>query len=551
MVSEIKLLEAEWTYNGEDLNNYMKQLAIKNPNITGITLDLSNSKFNTQTSYYSIKIPNNIVEFTLIGKNTDNTINYIYASLVAEGGGETYFNCKVINLGLSANNPDNDTNGVFIDIASDILQNKSTEKGNTLQFSGNNSIVASRTGNYPEAKLNAAIHIGEGQRLSIYFEDDNTKLECIGFVSNYDSAAGIGGNSNESAGNIIMYTAGTINISGGYRGAGIGGGSNGSGGKIQINGIGIVTVTGGINAAGIGGGFYGASGNITINTFANMQVIGGNGAAGIGSGYNGAVESIVIDAMNILDVQGGDGGAGIGSGSEGSPGFIKINVGWQLIATGGINASGIGGGFNVSGGYITVSGTGELMATGGINGAGIGGGINGAVGTIEITGELDVGVKGGLNTSAIGAGYKGGVGEIKLIGSGEISCTRGEISVDDIGSGSTQIISKDRIIIYPVVILTPGVAKPLVKKVQFKKEDGTTYIGKFIVRLKGEDEFRQFISATDKLGYSWIYADNAISYISTPDGNFIARNVDLANIGDDIILYSNIKFRGINIFGKV
>lgn len=68
MVSEIKLLEAEWTYNGEDLNNYMKQLAIKNPNITGITLDLSNSKFNTQTSYYSIKIPNNIVEFTLIGK---------------------------------------------------------------------------------------------------------------------------------------------------------------------------------------------------------------------------------------------------------------------------------------------------------------------------------------------------------------------------------------------------------------------------------------------------------------------------------------------------
>ena len=516
MVSEIKLLEAEWTYNGEDLNNYMKQLAIKNPNITGITLDLSNSKFNTQTSYYSIKIPNNIVEFTLIGKNTDNTINYIYASLVAEGGGETYFNCKVINLGLSANNPDNDTNGVFIDIASDILQNKSTEKGNTLQFSGNNSIVASRTGNYPEAKINAAIHIGEGQRLSIYFEDDNTKLECIGFVSNYDSAAGIGGNSNESAGNIIMYTAGTINISGGYRGAGIGGGSNGSGGKIQINGIGIVTVTGGINAAGIGGGFYGASGNITINTFANMQVIGGNGAAGIGSG------------------------------SEGSPGFIKINVGWQLIATGGINASGIGGGFNVSGGYITVSGTGELMATGGI-----GGGINGAVGTIEITGELDVGVKGGLNTSAIGAGYKGGVGEIKLIGSGEISCTRGEISVDDIGSGSTQIISKDRIIIYPVVILTPGVAKPLVKKVQFKKEDGTTYIGKFIVRLKGEDEFRQFISATDKLGYSWIYADNAISYISTPDGNFIARNVDLANIGDDIILYSNIKFRGINIFGKV
>ncbi|WP_195988353.1 hypothetical protein [Clostridium sp. D53t1_180928_C8] len=551
MISEIKLLGTEWKYNNDDLNNYMKQLAIQDSNITGITLDLSESGFTTQTSYYRIKIPNNIMEFTLIGKNTANSINYIYASLVAEGGGETYFNCKVINLGLSANNPDNDTNGVFIDIAGNIAQNEVVEEGNTLQFSGNNSIVASKTGNYPEAKLNAAIHIGEGQRLSIYFEDDNTKLECIGFISNYASAAGIGGNSNESAGNIIMYTAGTINIRGGYRGAGIGGGSNGSGGKIKINGIGTVMVTGGINAAGIGGGFYGASGSITINTFANMQVTGGNGAAGIGSGYNGAVESIDIDAMNILDVQGGDGGAGIGSGSEGAPGFIKINVGWQLITTGGINASGIGGGFNVSGGYIGIKGSGELIANGGINGAGIGGGINGSVGTIEITGELDIGAKGGLNTSAIGAGDNGAPGEIKIIGSGEISCNRGEMSVDDIGSGNPQIISKDRVIIYPVVILTPGIAKPSVRKVQFKKEDGAVYIGKFIVKLNGVDEYRQFISSTDKLGYSWIYADNAIADISTPDGKFIVRNLDLTNPGDNIILYSNIKFRGINIFGKI
>ncbi|WP_304680975.1 hypothetical protein [uncultured Clostridium sp.] len=560
MNSEIKLLSDEWVYNGEDLNSYMKSLASNDSSITGIVLDLSNSNLSTTSDYYKIVIPNNIFEFKIIGKNTSNDINYIYASLVSEDREFDAFNCVVENLGLSAENPVTDDKGVFIDIAGKILENELLEEGNTLQFIGNNSILASRTGtNMQDATFNSAIHVGEGKKLLIYFKDDNTKLECIqheercknqitGAIEYY-GATGIGGNNGESAGNIIMYTAGNINIKGGYNSAGIGGGSEGSGGVINISGTGNITITGGSYGAGIGGGLNGNSGNIGINTYANMNVYGGEGAAGIGSGFMGTTDAIVINAMNDLTVTGGDEGAGIGSGSNGKEGLILISVGNKLKAIGGLNSAGIGGGSNVSGGNININGDGDLVSEGGINGAGIGGGLNGKSGNIEISGKVNIGAKGGINGTGIGAGANEDCGDIKIIGSGEISSTAGERSIDDIGSSNSKSDNKNRVLICNSISLTENKNKPKINKAKIKiKDSNENYVGELLVVLKQPNEVKRFTTNTDNLGNLYLYADNNIMDILTPDGKFIARNIDLSKENFEIVLESNIKYRGINIF---
>ncbi|WP_300857304.1 hypothetical protein [uncultured Clostridium sp.] len=562
MNSEIKLLSDEWVYNGEDLNSYMKNLASNDSSITGIVLDLSNSKLSTNSSYYKIVIPNNITEFKIIGKNTSSDINYIYASLVSEDRGLGGFNCKVENLGLSAENPETDDKGVFIDIAGKIFENELLEEGNTLLFIGNNSILASRTGTeMNEATFNSAIHVGEGKKLSIYFQDDNTKLKCIQNdercknpitgILEYYGASGIGGNNEESAGNIIMYTAGEIEVRGGYNSAGIGGGKNGSGGIINISGTGNITVIGGAYGAGIGGGLNGSSGNIGINTYANMKVYGGEGAAGIGSGFMGTTDVIGINAMNDLTVTGGDEGAGIGSGSNGKEGMILIKVGSKLKSIGGLNSAGIGGGYNVSGGNIEISGDGDLISEGGANGAGIGGGLNGNSGNIEISGKVNIGARGGINASAIGAGANGECEDIKIIGSGEISSNAGEINTDDIGSKDSQISNKNRVIVSSSISLTENKNKPKVNQTKIKTKNKNTnedYVGELLLVLKDKKKNKSFITNTDDLGNLYMYADNHFVDILTSDGKFVARNIDLSKENFEIVLEPNIKYRGINIF---
>lgn len=562
MNSEIKLLSDEWVYNGEDLNSYMKSLASNDSSITGIVLDLSNSGLNTDTIYYKIVIPNNIIYFKVIGKNTSDEVKNIYAALVSEGGGLGSFNCEIENLGLSATDPVDDYEGVFIDIASNISYNDLLEDGNTLKFIGNNSILASRTGaDMKEAIYNSAIHVGEGKKLSIYFEGDDTKLVChqskepcrdlkTGEVE-FFGASGIGGNNEESAGNIIMYTAGDIKVKGGYNSAGIGGGKNGSGGIINISGTGNITVIGGTYGAGIGGGLNGSSGNIGINTYANMKVYGGEGAAGIGSGFMGTTDVIGINAMNDLTVTGGDEGAGIGSGSNGKEGMILIKVGSKLKSIGGLNSAGIGGGYNVSGGNIEISGEGELISEGGANGAGIGGGLNGNSGNIEISGKVNIGARGGINASAIGAGANGECEDIKIIGSGEISSNAGEINTDDIGSKDSQISNKNRVIVSSSISLTENKNKPKVNQTKIKTKNKNTnedYVGELLLVLKDKKKNKSFITNTDDLGNLYMYADNHFVDILTSDGKFVARNIDLSKENFEIVLEPNIKYRGINIF---
>lgn len=557
---EIKLLSDEWRYNGNDLNSYMKNLVSNDSNITGIILDLSNSKLSTNSNYYKIVIPNNIIYFKIIGKNTRDYVENIYAALVSEDRGLVSFNCEVENLGLSAVDPVSGDKGVFIDIAGRISDNEPLEDGNTLRFIGNNSILASRTGtDMEEATYNSAIHVGEGKKLSIYFEGDDTKLVChqskepcrdlkTGEVE-FFGASGIGGNNGESAGNIIMYTAGDIYVEGGYNCAGIGGGSEGSGGVISISGTGNIEIVGGRYGAGIGGGLDGNSGNIGINTYANMKVYGGEGAAGIGSGFRGVTDVIGINAMNDLTVIGGEEGAGIGSGANGKEGLILINVGNKLKSTGGLNSAGIGGGYNVSGGNIEIKGDGDLISEGGLNGAGIGGGLNGNSGNIEISGKVNVGARGGINATGIGAGANGDCKDINIIGSGEISSNAGERSLDDIGSSDNQIDNKNRVLVCSSISLTEDKNKPKVNKTKVRvKNNSENYVGELLVVLKDQKKRKRFLTNTDNLGNLYMYADNNFMDILTPDGKFIARNIELSKENFEIVLEPNIKYRGINIF---
>lgn len=101
--------------------------------------------------------------------------------------------------------------------------------------------------------------------------------------------AGIGGNHNDSAGNVVI-TGGTITATGGYGAAGIGCGFNKTHlltcGNISISG-GIITATGGFGGAGIGSGmawsYDNKCGNISI-TAGTITATGGTAGAGIGGG---------------------------------------------------------------------------------------------------------------------------------------------------------------------------------------------------------------------------------------------------------------------------
>ena len=184
---------------------------------------------------------------------------------------------------------------------------------------------------------------------------DNATLTINGSVFN----AGINVTGDNS---LVIYGQnngnGALVATSGSSGAGIGGNSGESCGKLVIYG-GSVTAASSSNGAGIGGGSSGGNGGTVIINGGTVAATGNNYGAGIGGGYGG-----------------GNGGA------------VTINGG-TVTATGGSNGAGIGGGGNATnggnGGTVTING-GEVTATGGRYGAGIGGGEAGAGGTVTING---------------------------------------------------------------------------------------------------------------------------------------------------------------------
>jgi hypothetical protein len=155
-------------------------------------------------------------------------------------------------------------------------------------------------------------------------------------------------------------------------GAGIGGNSSQNYGNIIINGAANVTAYGGVGCAGIGSGFterYRPSvtgGDITINTSGTVKAYGGPDAAGIGSGY-GARDNDnrcgnILISKGTVEATGGEDGAGIGTGHTGlgnsECGTITITDGvTSVTATRGGNYSNcIGAAINGTCGTVTIGG---------------------------------------------------------------------------------------------------------------------------------------------------------------------------------------------------
>ena len=156
-------------------------------------------------------------------------------------------------------------------------------------------------------------------------------------------------------------------------GAGIGGNSGQNYGNIIINGSSNVTAYGGGGCAGIGSGFTEyhrpsvTGGDITINTCGTVKAYGGPNAAGIGSGY-GARDNDnrcgnILISKGTVEATGGEDGAGIGTGRTGlgnsECGTITITDGvTSVTATRGGNYSNcIGCGKNGTCGTVTIDGT--------------------------------------------------------------------------------------------------------------------------------------------------------------------------------------------------
>ncbi|MDE7219918.1 MAG: S-layer homology domain-containing protein [Oscillospiraceae bacterium] len=120
--------------------------------------------------------------------------------------------------------------------------------------------------------------------------------------------AGIGGNENESGGNITI-NGGTINATGGQGAAGIGGGSGGYGNggtnTIRITG-GTVTAEGSTYGAGIGGGANTTNVGAIVIEGGVVEATGGNAAAGIGGGSsNNNFRTMVTITGGTIQAKGG------------------------------------------------------------------------------------------------------------------------------------------------------------------------------------------------------------------------------------------------------
>ena len=169
-----------------------------------------------------------------------------------------------------------------------------------LILNGSNSLISD---------AGAGLHVAPGTSVTI------SGTGSLTAISQGGAGAGIGGNSYESSGEIII-NSGTITATGSQYAAGIGGGEHGKA-NVTING-GSVTATAGWKGAGIGGGtgWEGGTGEITING-GYVKAIGNEGA-GIGNGDEGGQNEI-----GEITITGGtieasaSSGAGIGAGNAG------------------------------------------------------------------------------------------------------------------------------------------------------------------------------------------------------------------------------------------
>ena len=168
--------------------------------------------------------------------------------------------------------------------------------------------------------INGGIYVPTGSSLTIYGHSiDRSVMGQLLAQNAGTEQAGIGGNSSESNGSIII-NGGKVTSYGGERGAGIGGGGADdanapAAGPITFNG-GIVTAVGGEYAAGIGGGgsyynFGGDGYSIAFNggeiTAQGFYAIGGGGSwlnnsAGNYGHFSRAQKMIVKGGNNAQDV---------------------------------------------------------------------------------------------------------------------------------------------------------------------------------------------------------------------------------------------------------
>ena len=247
--------------------------------------------------------------------------------------------------------------------------------------------------------LTGGVKLETGKKLTIYSQGGDVGQLIA--TNDYSGAAGIGGGSGESCGDLIIH-GGIVKATGGEKGAGIGGGKNqGFYGGLTIYG-GTVTAQGGQYGAGIGSGDENESnvaGYITIYG-GTVTATGGEEAAGIGGGdkgngaslsiYGGTVNAYAwITYTSIVAPEVGS-GAGIGGGRYGN-GVETFIYGGTVTARGSVDGAGIGGGNGAfhsgkgNGGRIEIH-DGTVNATGFSQSAAIGCGYRGESATIIISG---------------------------------------------------------------------------------------------------------------------------------------------------------------------
>ena len=210
-----------------------------------------------------------------------------------------------------------------------------------------------------------------------------------------DSAAGIGGNDGEAAGNTTIIS-GNVTATSVSDGAGIGGGYEGGAGTIVIAGGTVYAECLADDGAGIGCGDDGEGGTITITGGTVTGKSTDDDGAGIGGGDNGGPDSITItDGIIIAE---GDDGAGIGDGQS-SDGCIITITGGNITAT---SNDGAGIGAGSSGNNTIVNITGGTIAAASGDGAGIGAGayshdcaVTVSHGDITAVSEYGAGIGGG------------------------------------------------------------------------------------------------------------------------------------------------------------
>lgn len=310
------------------VSNYSSTISDgNNPNppiSSGSTIDLGNISAIDGIDYDSIR---NVLTITKNGNYTLTGVNNNVRVVVNDG----------VKANLTLNNASintSDESGIRLEGNANV----------TLNLTGSNKIITSKVGS-------AGIRVVKGTTLTIQGSGslDSESISENNVVGGIiKGGAGIGGSSDEDAGNIII-DGGNVIAKGEKYAAAIGGGFNGTGGNITIIG-GNIDVEAKYAGAGIGGGDGKSAETITISG-GNILAKGGEDGAGIGGGFGGNEGNVSITG-GIINAEGGMGAAGIGGGnSENGEGSVNISGESVIVkAQGGSGASDIGRGGDPSGG---------------------------------------------------------------------------------------------------------------------------------------------------------------------------------------------------------